>query len=110
MQLSNLITLLHTVTGFSADNKVVFNEIPTGEKVSLPYMNVQTPTTYTFGADNITYYQSPNANIELYTKRKDTVTEGLVETLLTNNGIYYTKYEGRIDAQSCYQVVYEIGV
>lgn len=110
MELSSLITLLHTVSGFSADNKVVFDGIPNDEDVTLPYMNIQTPTTNTFGADNITYYQSPNVDIELYTKRKDTTTEGLIETLLSNNGIYYSKYEGRIDSQSCYQVVYEIGV
>lgn len=106
MTLSEIFTMLNGIT--SMTGKVAFDLFPETLNQSLPYINIQCPTTYTFGADNITYYQKPNVNIELYSKRKDTTTESAIETALTTNGIYYTKHEGRIESQSCYQVVYEI--
>lgn len=106
MQLSNIYTMLNGVSSLSG--KVAFNELPETLNQSLPYVNLQNPTTVTFGADNIVYHQEPNVDIELYTRRKDTTLESAIETALTQNGIYYQKREGRIDSQSCYQVVYEI--
>lgn len=108
MTLSELITTLRAITGFA--DKVVFNGEPTDEGIHLPYINVQTPTTMTFAADNVTYYASPNADIEFYSRFKDPTNEALIEECLTENGLYFSKYEGRIDSQSCYQVVYSIGV
>lgn len=108
MTLNNLFTLLSNVSGFA--DRVAFDAFPETMEQTLPYINIQIPTTSTFAADNITYYQSPNANIELYTRRKDQTAEAAIEGAFTQAGIYYSKYEGRIDAQSCYQVVYSIGV
>ncbi len=99
--------MLNGVAGL--ENKVAFDEVPESQNQTLPYINLQTPTTTTFGADNVVYYSYPNVDIELYTKRKDITLEARIEATLTQNGIFYAKNEGRIDGQSCYQVVYEIG-
>ena len=113
MTLNEIYTMLNGIEGM--ENKVAFDEIPTTQNQTLPYINLQSPTTSTFGADNIVYYQSPNVDIELYTKRKDISLEAKIENTLTSNAIlvvgyiFYSKYEGRIDEQSCYQVVYSIG-
>lgn len=107
MAISNIYTILNSMAGFSG--KVVFDEFPESQNQTLPYINLQAPTTETFGADNVVYYQYPNVDIELYTKRKDRTMEARIEETLTENGYFYTKQEGRIDSQSCYQVIYTIG-
>lgn len=107
MTLPEIYTMLTSITGFS--DRVAFDEYPKTMEQSLPYINLQTPSTETFGADNIVYFQSPNVNIEFYSRRKDMASESLIEAKLTEYGLYYTKSEVRIDAQSCYEVIYEIG-
>lgn len=107
MTLNEIYTMLNGIDGM--ENKVAFDAVPTSQNQTLPYINLQTPTTETFGADNIVYYSYPNVDIELYTKRKDLAIEAKIEETLTDNGFFYSKYEGRIDGQSCYQVVYSIG-
>lgn len=107
MTLSSLITELKTLTGF----QVAFDGLNTEESVSLPFINVETPSTMTFAADNVTYFQSLNANIELYTKYKDQTSESTLETKLTSLGFYFSKQDiGHLDSQACYEVLYQIGV
>lgn len=107
MTLSNFMTELKTLSGF----QVAFDCFNTEEAVALPFINVETPSTMTFGADNLTYFQSLNVRVELYTKRKDQTSETTLETKLTSLGLYYSKQDiGHLTNESCYEVVYELGV
>jgi len=107
MTLSNLITQLKSMSGF----QVAFDGLNTEMQVSFPYINVLSPTTNTFSADNITYFQTMGVELGLYTKYKDTINEATLENKLTSLGLYYKKQDiGHIDQQSCYEVIYEIGV
>lgn len=95
------------MTGFT----VAFDGLSNEEQITFPYIDVQTPRTETYGADNITYYKVQKVELRLYTKYKDITSENTLETKLTELELYYTKQDvGHIDDQSCYEVDYEIGV
>lgn len=45
--------------------------------------------------------------IDLYTDRKDLQTEAMVEQVLEQNGIVYTKEETYIASEKMYEITYE---
>ena len=62
-----------------------------------------------FGADDIVYQRINNYYIELYTEYKDTSLEEELETLLTNNGIFYNvESEDYLDDEKMYEIIYSI--
>lgn len=62
-----------------------------------------------FGADDVVYLKINNYYVELYTEYKDTNLEEELETLFTNNGIFYNvESEDYIDDEKMYEVVYSI--
>ena len=105
MTTQELKTILESITGFS--NKVAYfvweSNVP-----ALPYICFFTPSSNSFSADNITYHQSKNFRIELYTKRKDEATEKLVEDKLTYYDIYFTKESDYLEDEKCWMTLYEI--
>lgn len=63
-----------------------------------------------FHADNKTYKQIRNINIELYTNKKDLESEKKIEDLLDANDIPYETSSAYIKEQDLFQKTYEIGV
>ena len=63
-----------------------------------------------FFADNKTYKQIRNVNIELYTDKKDLAAEKILEDLLDANDIPYETEEAFIQSQNLFQRIYQIGV
>ena len=61
-----------------------------------------------FGADNKAYNKQPNYQVELYTTKKDPVSEKLIEDLFDEHDIYWEKTETYIEGEGLYQVLYEI--
>lgn len=87
---------------------VVYRAWPEQNAPPLPYicyLCVGNTPTY---ADSSVYFQSSEINVELYTKMKDPATEAAVEDALMD--FHWTKTEIYIDAERCYQILYEIEV
>lgn len=77
---------------------------------ALPYLVYLMTDTDNFGADNKVYAGATNYSIELYTNKKDHVTELLVEGLFNSNEIFWDKTEVYIDAEKMFQVTYSITI
>lgn len=106
MTLAQLKTALESITGFS--KKVAYNAFPVGEAPSLPFITFLQTGAETYSADGIVYHQNANVAIELYTEKKSSTTESLVETALTTANLYFTKDEQYLDDERCYFVVYQV--
>lgn len=61
-------------------------------------------------ADNINYSKIERLHIELYTDAKDFAMEAVVEGILRNYELPYSKTETYIDSEKLYEVVYETTV
>lgn len=108
MTLAELYNALKSITGFS--NKVVYRAWPVGEAPPLPFIVFLVEGSDNFGADNIVYKAINRVNVEFYSKNKDTVSEGLIETLFENLSIYWEKDETYLDDEQCYEIIYSIEV
>lgn len=108
MTLAELNTALKSLNGFS--NKVVYRAWPVNEAPPLPFICYLVDESDNFGADNIVYKAINRVNIELYSKNKDTTSEGLIESLLDSLSIYWEKNETYLDDEQCYEIIYSIEV
>ena len=75
---------------------------------SPPYIVYLFAYSSNFGADNKVHSQADNYQVELYTTKKDPVSEKLIEDLFDEHDIYWEKSETYIESEGLYQVLYEI--
>lgn len=109
MTLIELYTALDGLTGFK--DKVVYHHWATPESIpAMPFICYAVENSDNFGADDIVYKAVNRVRIELYSEYKDTVSEAAIETMLTNNRIYWEKDETYIDDERCYETIYSIEV
>lgn len=108
MTLVELYTALSSISGF--DKKVVYRAWPVGEAPALPFIVYLVQGSDNFGADDIVYKPINRVDIELYSKNKDTTSEGLIEALLESLSIYWEKEEVYLDDEKCYEIIYSIEV
>ena len=59
-------------------------------------------------ADNITYKEILNVQIELYTSLKDLAAEAALQAVLTENELPFGTTETFIDSEMLYQKIYEV--
>lgn len=89
-----------------------------GEFIDTPQNPVPTPPyiTYQFAyasdliADNQNYASIENFQVELYTNKKDTVTEKLIQDKLKSLKLPYSKVEFFLDSENLIQIIYEIQI
>lgn len=101
-QLSQILKL----TGFP----VAFQSFPKKEAPAMPYICYSAPEVNNFYADGIVYYSFTRITVELYTVTRDMDVEKKVESVLTTNGISWTKDADYNDREKCYEIIYEIEV
>ena len=75
---------------------------------SPPYIVYLFSYSSNFSADNRVYSKQSNYQVELYTTKKDPVSEKLIEDLFDEHDIYWEKTETYIESEGLYQVLYEI--
>lgn len=63
-----------------------------------------------FGADGKVYKKTNRVDINLYTVKKDTVNEALLEQKLDGAGLFYNKSEYYLDGEKAYQISYEVNI
>jgi len=73
-----------------------------------PYIVYLFSYSSNFGADNRVYSKQSNYQVELYTAKKDPVSEKLIEDLFDEHDIFWEKTETYIESEGLYQVLYEI--
>lgn len=77
---------------------------------SPPYITYQSTSDSDFKADNQNYVDIGNYQVELYTKKKDLVTEKKVQDLFKSLRIPYARAESKIESEGLFQVVYLIQI
>ena len=103
MTLNELYTIL-TSTGLP----VAYSHFP--EKQSLPFVTYVVAYSSNFKADNKVMQKIENIQVELYTAKKDLVTEELLETALRENSIPWEVVEAFLEEENCFQRIYEITI
>ena len=106
MSIIEIKDILEAVPGYA--DKVVYYQWPVNEAPQLPFVCFFERETYTFPADNLTYYQRPRFSVELYTKDRDPSQEELFEAAFRAAHIYYTKETEYLEDERCQITVYQI--
>ena len=85
-----------------------FTETQNEPLPSPPFITYLATYSSNLYADNQVYKQVQNAQIELYTKRKDLDAEAIVEETLNQNELPFSTTETFIDSEQIYQKIYEV--
>lgn len=72
-----------------------------------PYICILVDGSENLMADNKVYHKIDDANIELYTSKKDLVAEAKLENVLDDHEIPYDSYGTFIESEKMYQKIYE---
>lgn len=75
---------------------------------SVPYITYLIAYTSNVFADDQVYKKIDNAQIELYTNKKDLASEKKLEDVLDANGIPYETTETFIESEQLFQRIYEV--
>lgn len=89
---------------------VAYLAFPADEEQDLPAICFRETGTNNFAADDRVYQKVSSFDIELYTTYKSPSTEALVEDALSDASIVWEKSEEYLDAERCYEIIYEIEV
>ena len=102
MKVEDLKTLLES-TGLP----VVYRAYTVDHAPDPPYLVFYGTQKLTMFADNKPYYTVPMWNVELYTDKKEPLTEARVEQVLDESGILYVSTEANWEDERLYEVLYE---
>lgn len=105
MTLKNVSKILQK-TGYP----VAFEAFPKEDVPAMPYICYMSPEVNNFFADGIVYHSTTRVTVLLYTALRDLTVEQTVESVLTGNGITWTKDADYNEREKCYEIVYEIEV
>lgn len=85
-----------------------YHAFPINGAPNLPYIVFNYPNRDDFGADNMNYVHIDNVDIELYTENKDFTLESSVESVLEQNGLFYSKSVMYLQTEHMYEILYEV--
>lgn len=83
---------------------VAYNHFSEGETVDIPCIAYRVESSENFNADDSVYEKSLNIVVELYTNKKDLITEEKVENALSL--FNWDMYEDFIEAEKLYMLSY----
>ncbi|WP_129045007.1 hypothetical protein [Companilactobacillus metriopterae] len=92
------------------DLPISYFQFKKGESPSLPYLiyyQISNNPTY---ADNKNYFDDSDVNVELYTNKKDLVSEKKITDFFCAHDITYQSFETYIEDEKMYQVLYQITI
>ncbi|MFZ1237473.1 MAG: hypothetical protein WAR39_10855 [Prevotella sp.] len=91
-------------TGFPC----AYHHFAEGESPTVPFLIFLVPGDNPFAADGTRYAVFNEIDFELYTDKKDPVSENKVEAVLNTHGFFFTKSEMWIESEHLYEVLYEM--
>ena len=80
------------------------------DAIAPPFVVYFFPESDNFNADNIPYQEITSLRIELYTNRKDREKEEVIQDVLKQNQLPYTRAETFNVSEKMYMVVFETEV
>ena len=89
--------------------QVSYSSVPV-EEATKPYIVYWQTGVSNFAADGIAYYSRKLVEITLYSDQRDRTSEGLIESQLTNAGIYWTKTNEFLETEKIFETIYTIEV
>lgn len=110
MTFAEVNTMLAAINTAAGLNGYAYYQFPPNQAPDLPYAIFYYPTTDNVGADGIVWASVYALNIELYTANKDFETETLLESVLTEYGLFFNKTETYLNDENMYEVLYEMEV
>lgn len=97
-----LITMLHEM-----NIPFAYDHFAEGESPSPPFICYLLPSSDHFSADGLVYHKIGEVRLELYTDKKDLVTEEKVTAVLDKYGIFYNQTETWIPSEKLYEVLFQ---
>lgn len=83
-----------------------YDHFAQGESPDPPFICYLLPTTNNFSADGKVYQTIEQVRIELYTDKKDLISEKKITAVLDKHGIFYNQTETWIESEQLYEVVF----
>lgn len=108
MGLDEIFDILNGIERFCG--KVAYYAFPENAAPPLPFICYYENESDNFAADGVVYCKRLRVIIELYSRHKDIASEELIETALTEAGIFWEKEETYIDTEKVFLETYEIEV
>lgn len=105
MKISTLKTHLETL-----ELPLAYREWAEGEAPKLPYLLLYRDESNDFVADNHNYLEGSRMSLELYTETKDFKLEEKINTLFKMFELPYKVYEGNLESEDMYEVLYEFTI
>lgn len=103
MTLAELRTILLTT-----NLPVAYLAFPADQAPAMPFLVYQETGSDNFGADNVVWHSAMRVQIDLLCKQKSRATEELVETTLTNAGIYWEREVDYDSDETYYRSTYDV--
>jgi len=104
----NIETLLaHLAT---LELPLAYRQWEKGEVPTLPYLLLYRDESVDFMADNHNYIEVNQMSLELYTEAKNFKLEEKINTLFKTLEIPYKIYEGNLESEEMYEVLYEFTI
>lgn len=87
---------------------VAYHHFEEGHCPSPPFLVYLATGSENFGADNWSYHKNISVQIELYTAKKDLLSEEMVESVLDTHRLHFDKIETYVTSEKLYQINYYI--
>lgn len=94
----------------STDLPVAYLAFPADRRQAMPFIVFQETGSNNFGADNRVWHSATRVQVDLLTRHKDRATEKLLETTLTDAGIYWERVPEFDSDEDYFRVTYEIEI
>lgn len=105
MKLKDIKTMLKT-TGFP----VAYQSFPAEQCPEMPFIVWQETGTHNFGADNRVWSSARILQIDLFTAKRDEESEEILQNVLNNTDIFWTKETGYDVDEKFTRITYECEV
>lgn len=89
---------------------VAYLAFPADQAAQMPFIVYQETGSNNTGADNIVWHSARHIQIDLLTRKRDLVTETLLESVLNGAGLFWERVPDYDSDEDYYRVTYEIEV
>jgi len=105
MTLAEFHTLLTTT-----QLPVAYLAFPADQCAEMPFIVYQETGSNNFGADNTVYFSARHIQIDLLSKKRDVDLETILESVLTNAGIFWERVLEFDSNEDYFRVMYEVEI
>lgn len=89
---------------------VAYLAFPADDVPPMPFIVYQETGSHNFGADNKVWTSAMRMQVDLLTRKRNRITELLLETALDANDIYWERIPDYDEDEDYYRVTYELEI